>query len=55
MCKAFLPDNRPSGPFFVYLKVLPGIEVASVYAFKTGGIEKFHMGETYTYLSAATY
>lgn len=36
----------------MYLNVLPAIEIASMYAFNTGGNDKFHIGETKTYLSA---
>ena len=37
----------------MYLNVLPATAIASMYAFKTGGKDKFHIGLTKTYLSAS--
>ena len=52
MCNTFLSVNKPCGPSAEYLKVLPAIEIASIYALTTGGKERFHIGVTNTYLSA---
>ncbi len=51
MCNTFcrLTNLRSSAE---YLKVLPAIEIASIYALTTGGKEKVHIGVTNTYLSA---
>ena len=36
-CEVLLPSNKPTGPFSVYLNVLPAIAKLSKYAFTTGG------------------
>lgn len=40
MCNTFLSVSKPCGPSAEYLKVLPAIEIASIYALTTGGKRK---------------
>ncbi len=45
--------NKPTAPSAVYLKAFPATATASIYALTTAGNDRFHIGVTNIYLSAA--